>query len=285
MIASRIFRAFATSKLSVPIIDVTNFLSGSGNYVQDCHHVSEALQKYGCLIIKDPRVNAQQNNNFLDMMEKFFDRRSKNFYANQPVSDIFPEENFQVGATPEFAERAKDHKETTNTYTTENKAETPSPPPHDAKWRYFWNIGDVMEDIAQNKVPKDFPEFKDTMEGWGKHMINGCLTVAEMAAIGMGLERTAFSNLMQRGPHKLAPTGSDLNRFKVGTVFAGFHYDFNFLTIHGKSRYPGLFAWLRTGEKFNVSVPEGHLLLQAGKQFEWVTGGVVNCGYHEVIYT
>lgn len=72
---------------------------------------------------------------------------------------------------------------------------------------------------------------------------------------------------MKRGPHKLAPTGSDLVRFKPGTVFAGFHYDFNFLTIHGKSRYPGLFAWLRTGERFTVAVPEGHLLLQAGKQF------------------
>jgi len=32
-------------------------------------------------------------------------------------------------------------------------------------------------------------------------------------------------------------------------------------------------------------VPEGHLLLQAGKQFEWMTGGYVTCGYHEVIYT
>ena len=91
--------------------------------------------------------------------------------------------------------------------------------------------------------------------------------------------------MMQRGPHKLAPTGSDLTRYKVGTIFAGFHYDFNFLTIHGKSRYPGLFAWLRTGEKFTVSVPEGHLLLQAGKQFEWLTGGLINCGYHEVVYT
>jgi hypothetical protein len=53
--------------------------------------------------------------------------------------------------------------------------------------------------------------------------------------------------MMKRGPHKLAPTGSDLTKYKVGTIFAGFHYDFNFLTIHGKSRYPGLFAWLRTG--------------------------------------
>lgn len=116
-------------------------------------------------------------------------------------------------------------------------------------------------------------------------MINGCNTVAEMAAIGLGLERNIFTKLLKGGPHKLAPTGSDLVRYKVGTVFAGFHYDFNFLTIHGKSRYPGLFAWLRSGEKFSVSVPEGHLLLQAGKQFEWLTGGYINCGYHEVIYT
>jgi isopenicillin N synthase-like dioxygenase len=61
--------------------------------------------------------------------------------------------------------------------------------------------------------------------------------------------------------------------------------DLNFLTIHGKSRYPGLFVWLRSGEKIQVAVPEGHLLLQAGKQFEILTGGHVTCGFHEVVYT
>lgn len=78
-------------------------------------------------------------------------------------------------------------------------------------------------------------------------MINGCYTVAEMAAIGLGLDRKVFISMMDGGEHKLAPTGSDLEKFKVGTIFAGYHYDFNFLTIHGKSRYSGLFAWLRTG--------------------------------------
>ena len=86
-------------------------------------------------------------------------------------------------------------------------------------------------------------------------MIDGCYTVSEMAAIGMGLPRSTFSKMLEAGDHKLAPTGSDLRKHKVGTLFAGHHYDFNFLTIHGKSRYPGLFAWLRTGEKFTVQVP------------------------------
>ena len=71
----------------------------------------------------------------------------------------------------------------------------------------------------------------------------------------MGLERNLFAKMLRMGPHKLAPTASDLVKYDVGTIFAGFHYDFNFLTIHGKSRYPGLFAWLRTGEKFTVQVP------------------------------
>lgn len=46
------------------------------------------------------------------------------------------------------------------------------------------------------------------------------------------------------------PAGSDLARFgEKGTVFAGYHYDLNFLTIHGKSRFPGLHVWLRDGRK------------------------------------
>ena len=42
--------------------------------------------------------------------------------------------------------------------------------------------------------------------------------------------------------------GSDFKKHdSVGTVLAGFHYDFNLLTIHGKSRFPGLYVWLRDG--------------------------------------
>ena len=39
------------------------------------------------------------------------------------------------------------------------------------------------------------------------------------------------------GPHLLAPTGSDLAKYtEVNTIFAGWHTDLNFLTIHGASR-------------------------------------------------
>lgn len=116
---------------------------------------------------------------------------------------------------------------------------------------------------------------------------------------------------MHLGPHLLAPTGSDLQRYSdQGIVFAGWHTDLNFLTIHGKSNFPGLSVWTRDGKKMGVKVPDGCLLVQAGKQIEHLTGttqdavrkslqinneshcppptsagGYVQAGYHEVVNT
>lgn len=66
---------------------------------------------------------------------------------------------------------------------------------------------------------------------------------------------------------------------------AGFHTDLNFLTIHGRSRYPGLHIWARnTGKRIPVKIPQGnYLLVQAGKQLEHITGGLIKAGYHEVV--
>lgn len=116
-------------------------------------------------------------------------------------------------------------------------------------------------------------------------MLNGVEAVSKMAAVGMGLEEEIFTTKLKLGNHLLAPTGSDLKKYDVGTIFAGYHYDLNFLTIHGKSPFPGLFIWTREGKKSTVKVPTGCLILQAGIQFERITGGYVMAGYHEVIYT
>lgn len=224
------------------------------------------------------------------MMEKFFDSRSQKYYNNEKVDDIFPQYSYQVGATPEFKERARTHCEMMKGMTGDNKPITECPPPLDAKWRYFWHIGERQEEVDQTispppHKPADFPQWEDVMNRWGNLLMEACFTVARMLALGLDFEEEAFAEKMKLGAHLLAPTGSDLTRYDTGTVFAGFHYDFNFLTIHGKSRYPGLFVWLKNGTKIPVYVPEGCLLLQAGKQIELLTGGFIKAGFHEVIYT
>ena len=122
------------------------------------------------------------------------------------------------------------------------------------------------------------------MDMWGNKLLSAVTVVAEMAAVGFGLEANAFTELMNYGPHLLAPTASNFNKYgALGTVLAGFHSDLNFMTIHGKCRYPGLRLWTRQGKRVSVAVPDGCLLVQAGKQFEYLTGGHVLAGYHEVI--
>jgi hypothetical protein len=35
------------------------------------------------------------------MMEKYFAKRAADYYSGKPISDIYPNYDFQVGATPE----------------------------------------------------------------------------------------------------------------------------------------------------------------------------------------
>ena len=163
----------------------------------------------------------------------------------------------------------------------------------DPKWRYFWRIGDrpAKSEFAELNAPQVIPEtFKNvwsrTMDMWGTKFLDAVTTAAEALAMGYDLKKNAFTDLMNKGPHLLAPTGTDYEKYgNVEEVFATFHHDLNFLTIHGKSRYPGLYIWLRDGTKVPVKMPEGCLLIQAGMQMEHLTGGHVTAGYHEVIAT
>lgn len=77
-------------------------------------------------------------------------------------------------------------------------------------------------------------------------------------------------------------SGTDLSKHnKSKQIFAGYHYDLNFLTIHGKARFPGLYVWLRDGRRIPVKVPEGCLLLQVG--FSHVTPALCSCALSTVV--
>ena len=197
-----------------------------------------------------------------------------------------------MGATPENIEMARCHRELLEDLQLSD-ADTPVSPVEpvlDAKWRYMWKIGDRPQGAADDfpqVVPdaEEYPDFELKMNTWGEKLHSATLTIAEMAALGMGAEKSAFTSRMEGGAHLLAPTGSDLEKNDVGAIFAGFHYDISFMTIHGKSRYPGLYVWTRDWKKKAVKVPEGCLLIQSGLSFQHITGGYVLPGFHEVVYT
>lgn len=99
-LATRIQKTVAQIKL--PVIDVTNFLKKNNNWQKDCQYVAQNLKKFGLILIKDPRINPGDNDRFLDLMETYFSKRSKQFDQGLTTLDFSPETNFRRGIMHSF---------------------------------------------------------------------------------------------------------------------------------------------------------------------------------------
>ncbi|KAL4241745.1 Isopenicillin N synthase-like superfamily protein [Abortiporus biennis] len=288
------------STATLPVIDLDIFLqqpATSQQVVAECKKAADALITYGALILHDSRVSEDDNITFLDLLEDYF---------AQPESDLKrderPDLGYQVGVTLENTEKPKcavDEpclKVIARLAPSERPLDITAHSP-DPKCRFFWKMSEKPPYETQfpglnapNVVPQAESinkRWTPVMETWGKSMKNAVENLAEMAAIGLGLPQGAFIDAGKYGPHLLAPTASDLVKYgKKDTILAGFHTDLNFLTIHGRSRYPGLNIWARnTGKRIAVRFPPTgrYLLVQAGKQLEHLSGGLIKAGFHEVV--
>ena len=288
MFGRRLARRFS---LNLPVIDAAALLSKSPKMAEECRKAVDCMHKTGVMILRDPRVNESENEQFLDMMESYYEQASAKYYKDGSLKDARPDAGYNVGVLPELKERARLHSATIESKFSKSKPVTPQPPPKDKKWRFMWRVGSKAEMegnkiLAENVIPEGIPGFSHRMDSFGSILQESCYTASEMIAVGLGVPQNTFRGKMEGGTQLLGPTGSDLQKYNnVGEVLAGFHYDLSFLTIHGKSRFPGLFIWLRTGEKVPVKVPKGCFLLQAAKQMEILTAGHIFAGFHEVIVT
>merc|ERR1711871_499997 len=108
--------------------------------MQACLQICACLERCGALIVKDPRVRQEDNSHFLDMMERYY---------SQPTEctdkDIRKECFYQVGVTPAYVEQprcATDPKCIAKIDEIPEHVRPHKPPGKDAKWRFFWAIGD-----------------------------------------------------------------------------------------------------------------------------------------------
>ena len=67
------------------------YLNKQEGWEEECKKVAYSFHKFGILIFKDPRVNEQDNDNYIDLVEKYFDQVSKKFYAGETLKDCRPE--------------------------------------------------------------------------------------------------------------------------------------------------------------------------------------------------
>jgi hypothetical protein len=79
-------------------------------------------------------------------MERYFDSVAPAYYQGEELEDVKPEYHYQVGATPEHQEKARKHDKKMSSFTQENLPMSPVDPVYDAKWRYYWKIGERTSD-------------------------------------------------------------------------------------------------------------------------------------------
>lgn len=285
--------------MDLPVVDVDVFRSmprDSPEVIAECKKAADALITYGALVVHDSRVSEEDNTTFLDLLEDYFAQPEEELRKDER-----PELGYQIGVTLENTEKPKCAVDEPCLKVIERLAPSERPldiKAHspDPKCRFFWrmvekppyetefpglNAANIVPDASQIH-----DRWETVMNTWGNTLRNAVSDISGMAAVGLGLPAEAFIEAGRYGPHLLAPTASNLTKYgKKDSILAGFHTDLNFLTIHGRSRYPGLHIWARnTGRKIPVSIPPGkHLLVQAGKQLEHLTGGLIKAGFHEVV--
>ncbi|BGP54124.1 hypothetical protein JCM8202v2_001698 [Rhodotorula sphaerocarpa] len=257
---------------SLPIVDLDVYRSSgdSDGSAAEARKTAEALIEYGALIVRDSRVSEDANDDFLDTMEDYFAQE-----AEALEEDLRPEVHYQVGVTLENTEKPKCH--SNEACQAVIAALDPEERPldlqgghADPKCRFFYRMGRSPPKTAfpalrmDNVIPRAFAAtWQQSMETWGTQIQRAVEGVSEMLAEGLGLERETFLEAGRFGSHLLAPTATDLRKYgKEGS-------NLNFLTIHGRSRFPGLHIWARnSGKRISVKLPPGCLLVQAGKQLE-----------------
>ena len=86
----------AADTCPLPVFDLAPMLAMTGHDLPDrvqslCLAVADCLRDTGCLIVRDPRVKAEDNVVFLDMMERYFEQSTA-----VKLKDSRPQLHFQV---------------------------------------------------------------------------------------------------------------------------------------------------------------------------------------------
>lgn len=150
---------------------------------------------------------------------------------------------FECGLTDSYKTKIEDtYKEQKLTLKGSNRSMTPIDPPGDPMLVYNFIVGRDF-----NPLPQEYPEFDHLLNTWAGYQKSCGVVVAEMLAIGLGLEKTQLSRAIEKGDAVSGPPGINLAKTNPGDVLTAFHVDFGLFTIHGRNRFPGLFAWTRTG--------------------------------------
>lgn len=252
---------------TIPTFDLN---TATGKELLDCLHHT------GILIVNVSVNTAKVNNDFIDLLERYAQLPEETRNAH-----VHKETHYQVGLTPSFTEMPRDNCDIAITLG------AIKPKARDPKMRWFHRMTAVDETTefkdttGPNVIPEEFPEWSERFNNLGDVFMEVLFRVNEKLSIELGVD---LNELLAGGNHLIAPTIMPLENI-IGTenkIVAGFHNDISYMSCHGRGKYPGLTIWTRDNTRIRVKVPENCILIQAGRQLQYITNGYILGGFHEV---
>lgn len=79
-----------------PIIEMATFFNrdSNPNWENECKKVAYSFHKFGICVVRDPRVNHEENDQYIDMLERYFEHVGEQYYAGNELADSRPELSF-----------------------------------------------------------------------------------------------------------------------------------------------------------------------------------------------
>jgi isopenicillin N synthase-like dioxygenase len=202
----------SADSMDLPAVDLDVFLNNplsSPEAQAECLKAANALITYGALVLHDSRTSEAANDAFLDLLEDYF---------AQPEADLRrderPELSYQVGVTLENTEKPKcavDEPclDVIKRLAPEQRPLDISAHQPDPKCRFFWSLAEKppyeteFPGLNAANVTPEAEHLKgrwnETMEARGKSMRESVAGLAQMVAVGLGLDADTFTNAAKYG--------------------------------------------------------------------------------------
>jgi isopenicillin N synthase-like dioxygenase len=274
--------------------------------------IVESLGQHGLVLVRPDAPFATPNHVFLQKMAAFF-------RLPEPIKRRYVVEQagvkYEVGYMPPHTEHAQGDAEY-GEFIARIENEADKPVPHVGSnpiARFMAPIGEraSSEEFPELNLPPvtvaEVPGIDASIDELGHLLHRAGLAVSEYISVGLQQSPRLLRDMLEHpdGPHCLAPTGvnlreefakahaarvasTDLIRWLERERYCldGFHNDVNLITVHARANTPGLHTWSAHGERYDaLTVPEGCLLVQSGRQLRHLTAGLIPAMYHEVTTT
>ena len=174
-------------------VDLTRYLNKTSGWDEDCTRLVYNLYRSGFAYAYDPRIDYSKNDKYIDQMEHYFALRSRQFEDGERDIDVCV--GIKCGLKENYTQIRQAYLEEKQKLKSPNISITPLYPKIDPTWRYHW----LLKSESKNIIPEDFPDFAKTNEEWGEETFRTSITISEMIAIALGLEKDSITKMYKNG--------------------------------------------------------------------------------------